>query len=301
MQFSPPLSSPSGDPDTPTRRLSLCNDLVFKVLFSSQLPLLTDLINAVLHPAPPITVRRILNPTILPADLASKNIVLDILAEDANGQRLGIEMQLQRFLHWPQRNIYGVARTLASQLQSGQDYRLLKPAIGISLLVHDLFDQHPDKACWRFTLRDEGLPTVQLDPGLQVHIIELRKAEQQTALPAPLQAWIACLLHNLDEAAMRTITHPPVKAALKELDKLYADEDLRLAAERREQALVDAEDMVDYARKEALAEMLATLLQTKFGETPAWAADRIKKGKPTDLHRWTLRILNAQRLEDVFA
>ncbi|MCQ9616946.1 Rpn family recombination-promoting nuclease/putative transposase [Paenalcaligenes niemegkensis] len=183
MQSSPSLVSVASSPETSTPGLSLCNDLVFKILFAKHLPLLTDLINAVLHPAPPITVRRVLNPHILPEELSGKNIVLDILAEDADGQRLGIEMQLQRFLHWPQRNIYGVARSLASQLQVGQDYRLLKPAIGISLLVHDLFDEHPDKACWRFTLRDEELPHVQLGPALQVHIIELSKAEKRQQPP----------------------------------------------------------------------------------------------------------------------
>lgn len=299
------------------RGLSLCNDLVFKILFSNHLPLLTDLINAVRHPLEPVTVQRILNPTILPSDVQSKEIVLDILAEDRQGQRVGIEMQLQRFLHWPQRNVYGVARSLAGQLRKGQDYRLLKPTIGISLLVHDLFKQHPDKACWHFTLRDAERPAVQLGEVLQVHIIELSKAEMQRALPAPLQAWIACLLHNLDEAAMNQITHPPVKEALKHLETLCSDEELRLRAERREQALVDAEDIVDYARhegreeghkegqkqglQEGAANVLSTLILHKFGELPDWARGRIQQADETKLRQWTVRVLDAHSVEDVFA
>src|SRR5690606_19082073 len=133
---SPRSSAPAcGNTKASKRRLSLCNDLVFKVLFATHLPLLTDLINAVRYPAPPVTVRGILNPHILPAELTSKSVVLDILAEDTQGQRVGVEMQLRRYLHWPQRNIYGVARTLASQLQAGQDYQQHKPDIGISLLA----------------------------------------------------------------------------------------------------------------------------------------------------------------------
>lgn len=73
------------------------------------------------------------------------------------------------------------------------------------------------------------------------------------SLPAPLRAWIICLLHNLDEAAMSTTTHPPVRKTLKHLDTLYSDEELRLMAERREQALIDAEDALDYARHEGAA------------------------------------------------
>lgn len=297
----------------PARRsLSLSNDLVFKRLFSEHLALLADLINAVRHPAPPIAVRRVLNPHILPEDLAGKDIVLDILAEDLDGQRLAVEMQLQRFLHWSQRNVYGVARSLAAQLRRGQDYRQLKPVIGISLLAHDLFQSEQDKALWHFTLRDAERPCVQLGDGLQVHIIELNKAEKQPGLPEPLRAWIACLLHNLDEALMSTITHPPVKQALEHLETLYADEELRLQAERREQALIDAEDKIDYALREGeqvglekgvragLTSALSALITHKFGGFPGWAAKRLEQADEKDLKRWTLQVLDAQRIEEVF-
>lgn len=254
MPSSDPLSSlppsPIAGASTTPPRLSLCNDVVFKTLFCRYPHLLSDLINAVRDPAPPVQVEKILNPHILAQDLAGKHIVLDILAEDDTGQRLGIEMQLQPFRHWSQRNIYGVARSLAAQLQAGQDYRNLKPAIGISLLAHDLFTELPAKAAWHFTLRDAQHPQIQLGKALQVHIIELHKAHGLRTLPAPLHAWVTCLLHNLDEATMTEITHPPVQEALQHLDTLYSDEELRIAAERREQALVDAEDMLDYARHE---------------------------------------------------
>jgi len=314
QRFSHRVSA-ADNPKAPTRRLSLCNDLVFKALFAAHLPLLTDLINAVLHPAPPITVKRVLNPHILPAELEGKNIVLDILAEDTEGQRLGIEMQLQRFLHWPQRNIYGVARSLAGQLQAGQDYRQLQPTIGISLLAHDLFNEYPDQACWRFTLRDRLRPQVQLGPALQVHIIELRKAEKLRELAAPLRDWIACLLHNLNEAAMNSITHPPVKEALKHLETMYSDEELRLIAERREQALVDAEDIVDYARHAGREEgreeglqkgiqqqrqTLSLMLERKFGPLPRSCQAKIGQADSEQLQAWSLNFVNAQRVEDVF-
>ncbi|NYT63858.1 Rpn family recombination-promoting nuclease/putative transposase [Alcaligenaceae bacterium] len=288
--------------------LSLCNDVVFKALFSRHPHLLADLINAVRHHAAPIRVERILNPHILPQDLVGKHIVLDILAEDASGQRFGVEMQLGRFRHWPQRNVYGIARSLAGQLQAGQDYRDLKPVIGISLLVHDLFADHPAKAHWHFTLRDAQDPTVQLGEALQMHIIELRKAETLGALPAPLLAWIACLLHNLDEAAMNEITHPPVHEALSHLETLYSDEELRLAAERREQALVDAEDMLDQARyegrekgiQEGAAKLLAIQITRKFGPLPDWATTRMAQADETSLNRWALRLLDAQTLDEIF-
>src|SRR5690606_30497529 len=92
----PPARSPGGPPMTSTiQRFSLCNDVVFKALFCRHPDLLSDLINQIRHPAAPIQVRQILNPTILPEDLVGKHVVLDILAEDETGRRFGVEMQLQ--------------------------------------------------------------------------------------------------------------------------------------------------------------------------------------------------------------
>ncbi|KAA0888646.1 Rpn family recombination-promoting nuclease/putative transposase [Pusillimonas sp. ANT_WB101] len=284
--------------------LSLCNDVVFKALVSRHPHLLSDLINAVRHPAAPITVQRILNPTILPQDLEGKHIVLDILAEDVDGQRLGIEMQLQPFRHWPQRNVYGVARSLAGQLKAGQGYRDLKPAIGISLLAHDLFTQYPAKANWHFTLRDSQYPQIQLDQVLQVHIIELHKAEALRELPEPLLAWTACLLNNLDEGAMNAITHPPVQEALTHLQTLYSNEELRLMAERREQALVDAEDMLDQARydgeQKGQAQLLARQLEHKFGPLSSYYQAQLSRASADQLHNWSLSLLDARCIESVF-
>ncbi len=294
--------------NTPAPRLSLRNDLVFKILFSRYPLLLADLINAVRHHAPPIRVERILNPNVLPQDLASKDIVLDILVKDTNGQRFGVEMQLGRFHHWAQRNVYGIARSLAGQLEVGQDYRHLKPSIGITLLAHTLFTDHPTQADWHFTLRDTHAPTVQLGETLQMHIIELPKAEKLGKLPAPLLAWIACLLHNLDEATMNEITYPPVREALSHLDVMYSDEELRLAAERREQALVDAEDMLYQARYEGRQEghqegeagLLQRLLTHKFGPLSQDLQQRIQSATPGQLQTWSLNILEAKTLDDVF-
>ena len=333
MQSSslPPRSSETEGIKAPGPRLRLCNDLVFKALFATRLHLLSDLINAVRYPAPPITVRQVLNPHILPAELASKSVVLDILAEDVMGQRLGVEMQLRRYLHWPQRSVYGVARTLASQLRAGQDYQHLKPAIGISLLAHDLFDTQPDQACWHFTLRDEKRPQVHLGSMLQVHIIELRKAERLRTLPAPLLAWITCLLHNLNEAAMNAITYPPVREALAHLDTMCSDEELRLIAERREQALIDDKDAIDYALHEGeqigiekgkqiglekgkqigLEEgkqhgvqqqrhTLQRMLEHKFGPLQPSCHARLDQADAQQLQAWSLSLLDAQRIEDVF-
>lgn len=81
------------------------NDFVFKRLFDAAPALLTDLINAIRHPEPPITVVAILNPRIDPAELAGKYIVLDLLARDAEGHLYNVEMQVRRQPDWQARSV----------------------------------------------------------------------------------------------------------------------------------------------------------------------------------------------------
>lgn len=72
------------------------NDYVFKRLFADEPELLIALINAVRYRAPPIRSIQVRNPNIDPPELHGKYIILDILAEDSNGTRYNIEMQIRR-------------------------------------------------------------------------------------------------------------------------------------------------------------------------------------------------------------
>jgi predicted transposase/invertase (TIGR01784 family) len=131
------------------------NDYVFKKLFAEAPALLAALINAVRGTEPPVTVVAVLNPRIEPEELTGKYIVLDLLAQDDQGRRYNIEMQVRRYRAWSARSAYYLACTLAQQLDSGHDYHQLKPAIGIHLLDFDLFTApaHQQQAIWCFELR----------------------------------------------------------------------------------------------------------------------------------------------------
>ncbi|MFM7783283.1 MAG: Rpn family recombination-promoting nuclease/putative transposase, partial [Gammaproteobacteria bacterium] len=137
--------------------------------------LLAALINAVRSSDPPVRVVEVLNPHIDPTEFLGKYIVLDILAEDEQGRRYNIEMQVRRHKACSERSIYYLACTFTQPLQAGGDYETLKPAIGIHLLDFDLF---PDstQAHWCFEMRDRHQPSVTLGEELQLNLAELPKA-----------------------------------------------------------------------------------------------------------------------------
>ncbi|QDQ88493.1 Rpn family recombination-promoting nuclease/putative transposase [Alcaligenaceae bacterium SJ-26] len=304
--------------------LRLTNDLVFKALFSRHLHLLSDLINAVLQWPSPVTVVKVLNPDILPRHVNGKRIVMDILVRDATNAVFIIEMQVRREEPWPERNVYYLVRGLSEQLQAGQDYEGLRPVIGISLLAHDLFPEYPQQALWRLALRDEQTPAVCFKEALQLHIMELPKAERLGDLPPELRAWIACLLHNLDEATMKQITHPPVQETLQHLQTLSADEKLRWAALQHDIAMLDERTALNRATRKGVEQGLAqgreegiqqgqeqgrqahavltlnTLLLRKFKHIPDTIQDRIATAGLPALQQWTINVLDADQIEDVF-
>ena len=107
------------DSMTDTTLLDPKNDFVFKTLFADAPDLLTALINAVRPDEAPITVIDVLNPRIDPDALAGKFIVLDLLAQDAQGRRYNIEMQIRRYNAWSARSAYYLARTLTEQGRLG--------------------------------------------------------------------------------------------------------------------------------------------------------------------------------------
>jgi len=130
--------------------------------------------------------------------------VLDVLAQDAEGRRYNIEMQVRRYGAWSARSAYYLARTLTQQLNGGDDYQSLKSAIGIHLLDFELFTapEHQQQAVWCFELRDREQPALKLGDELQLDLIELPKADRLGAGNPALAAWIAFLEHWHEEHTM---------------------------------------------------------------------------------------------------
>ncbi|MCQ9616141.1 DUF4351 domain-containing protein [Paenalcaligenes niemegkensis] len=77
-----------------------------------------------------------------------------------------------------------------------------------------------------------------------------------------------------------------------------------MAAERCELALLDAEDVLDQARYEGKQQGETGLLQRqlirKFGPLSQDLQHRIQWGTPEQLEPWSLNILDANTLDEVF-
>jgi len=279
-----------------------------------------------------------LNPQIAPEELQGKQIVLDILAVDETGKRFNIEMQTTLHAGWSSRSVYYLARALGDQLRSGGRYDHMQPVIGIHLMDFDLFPA-PDQSCWTFELRDRQRPDVVLDRSLQLHMIELPKADRLWAAGASafqashaLAEWVAYFKHWREETLMHTIARPAIQKAYQHLHALSGDDLARHQAFVRERALLDEITEKAVARETGLAEgraeglaegraegiaigeakgfaqgqvqgqvaALRHLLHAKFGVLSSSVEQQLQQADSAQLERWLDRLLAARQLEDVF-
>lgn len=89
---------------------------------------------------------------------------------------------------------------------------------------------------------------------MQLHILELAKADRKHQTTGELAAWIAYLKHWQEDTTMTRISYPPVRQALQQLQALSADDETRRLAFVRERALRDEISALQGARDEGRQE-----------------------------------------------
>lgn len=112
-------------------------DYAFKHLFGrdSTRPILIDLVDRVLNPAPGHHIREIelLNPFNPKEALDDKLSILDIKARDQSGRQFNIEMQVLPFASYEKRILYYACKLYQQQFYEGQEYLELKPSANFRL------------------------------------------------------------------------------------------------------------------------------------------------------------------------
>lgn len=104
-----------------------------------------------------------------------------------------------------------IVKTSNYFMQACRKDTALKPVIGIHLLDFDLFENPGEthQAHWRFEMRDRQNPQTKLGDELQLHIIELPKADRLGVTSGHLAHWVALFEHWQEESTMQTIDYTP--------------------------------------------------------------------------------------------
>ena len=115
-------------------------DYAFKMLFGNEkhTPITIHFLNGVLVGQPPVKEITFQSPVCYRQTGDEKLCILDILAIDALGRQLNIEVQMSLPAGMAQRMVFYSAQTYVRQLREGQNYDALRPAISICVLAGGL-------------------------------------------------------------------------------------------------------------------------------------------------------------------
>ncbi len=122
----------------------MTNDYLFRALMQRNTNVLKSLICSLLHLDPDDVVSvTILNPIELGETIDEKNYILDIKV-DLNGHTtINLELQVINEGNWPERSLCYLCRVF-DNLNRGEDYEDVRPAIQIGLLDFTLFEDSPE-------------------------------------------------------------------------------------------------------------------------------------------------------------
>ena len=120
------------------------NDYLFRALMQRNTKVLKALICSLLHLDPAdVTAVTILNPIELGEDINDKTFILDIKVELNGHTIINLEMQVINEGNWPERSLCYLCRAF-DNLNHGQKYENVRPAIQIGILDFTLFEDSPE-------------------------------------------------------------------------------------------------------------------------------------------------------------
>ena len=195
-------------------------DFAFKLMLGSpeHSGVTIHFLNAILTDQPKISHVEILNPFLGKDSDDDKLSILDILATDEHGRLLNIEMQTSLPAGMSQRLAYYASSVYAGQLQEGNQYTELRPAISICVLTQAMFPQSAELHL-DFRLRETSSGLILTD-DLQIHLLQLnnlRVTAENVYYASPSERW-AYFLQNAD------------KLTPEDIRRLFPDEEIAEAA-----------------------------------------------------------------------
>jgi predicted transposase/invertase (TIGR01784 family) len=261
-------------------------DCVFKALLGAEnnRNLLVHFINAMIGSdlSAPIDAVEILNPYNEKEFLEDKLSIVDVKARDAQGAIYQIEIQLVSYANLPERILYNWADIYSQQLQSGDHFRVLRPAYAIWLLADTLIADDTDYV-HVYKIRDNKGRTLNNHCG--IWLLELDKFNTQH-IETEQQRWLQFFKEGErlnDEAGLPDwMTTEEMRQAMSTL-RQFSDKELDYDAYQarqnflREQLTIQHElDEERQAKLEALADKQAALAdkQAALADKQAALADK---------------------------
>ena len=225
-------------------------DLFIAALWSAPKnePILRSLLNGVMTDIgePPVVSAKVLNPLNIKEFSNDKEIRLDVRVQDESGTVYDVEVQTDSHRGFYDRMLYYWTRTYGTQIQRGEDYKLLRPVRSVIITEFPVFSELRGLHTV-FEVRARENPAVLLSDHLQIHFLRLGNWNRQDSdlgqLCRDLQRWLQFWAFGSewegDKMSAMLQDVPEVQAAYNEYKRFTSDPVIREKLESRERFLID--------------------------------------------------------------
>lgn len=157
--------------------------------------------------------------------------VLDLGVELEKGEFINVEIQLRNFKNIEKRTTFYASKKLTEQLNSGEDYIMLRPVIIIAILDYDYIDL-PEYVTETVRVAT-GHRDYELNNMVKYYYIELSKFRKQNPdMTNPLNQWLSFLdMERGDLLEMAKKKNEKVKKAVENYEVLTGDAEVKRLAE----------------------------------------------------------------------
>lgn len=299
-------------------RLNPKVDFAFKKLFASpeNKDILISFINSVLPQNEQIFDIELKNPYNIANYRKGKMTILDIKAVDTKGIWYDIEMQLAEQSFYDKRAFYYWAKVYSDQIESGDDFEILRKTIAINILDFDYIDEDDFHNIYRVYNEKSKKEFSNI---FQMHFIELNKFKKDyKSLSSTLDRWVAFLNRgyeiDVNKIPEELAVDEQVKKAIKKLDIMYLDKEEREIYENDLKAIRDYKAGLKTAERRGREEgreeekeqsrlkdvdRVLKLLTKKFKDLDNNIKVRIEEADINKLNLIIEDILDIESLEDV--
>ncbi|MDY7006939.1 MAG: Rpn family recombination-promoting nuclease/putative transposase [Cyanobacteriota bacterium] len=233
-------------------------DYAFKKIFGSQQSqnILISFLNAIIYDGKKIIKSlTIINPFNPGQVISLKDTYLDIKAVLFDGSVVVIEMQVARMTAFSKRVMYNLVKGYGNQLETGDDYPLLRPAIAVTITDFILFKDEVN-VINPFVFKHRDKNWEYPDRELQLIFVELPKFKKSlTELETLADKWIYFLKEaaKFDDIPESLGEVAEIEQALNIANRINMTPEELEIVERRAIALQDEKGRLTYAEQQGEA------------------------------------------------
>lgn len=231
--------------DINNRKYNPMNDVLFKFIFANEdrKQVTIDFLNAVLNRQEQKTIKNIQfkNSEIVPLFEEDKLTRFDIFCVTEDGTQIDVEVQVVNKKNMERRTLFYWSQMYLMNLNKGEKYQDLKPAITINILRYNIFPEDSFHSMYSIYNMETHR---RLNEDMELHFLEVPKFKKKPISEMNrMERWLAYFSNKLNQQEMEELAmnESAIQTAMNAAAVFMQNKEERLKYLNREMAIIDYE------------------------------------------------------------